>query len=185
MNVSSPTPKHRVYLAIGCILLAIGAFFGVVGPLVLNPQNIAWLGGGFDPTQHYLGWAFFRNSTWSFPLGLNPDFGMDISSSIVYSDSIPLLAFIFKPFALLLPNSFQYFGIWLLLCFILQGYFAWRLVALLKISPIASLAASLLFIFSPPLFWRIGLHAALVGHWLILAALYLNFRPRHNGRTLF
>ena len=167
------------------MLLAMGAFFGVVGPLVLNPQNIAWLGGGFDPTQHYLGWAFFSQSPWSFPLGLNPAFGMDISSSIVYSDSIPLLAFIFKPFALFLPNPFQYFGLWLLLCFILQGYFAWRLVALLQLSPLASLAATLLFIFSPPLFWRIGLHAALVGHWLILAALYLNFRPRQNYRTLF
>ena len=127
-----------------CILLAIAAFFWVVGPLALNPQNVAWLDGGFDPAQHYLGWVFFRNSAWSFPLGLNPAFGMDISSSIVYSDSIPLLAFLFKPFAAFLPETFQYFGLWLLLCFILQSYFAWRLTALLQMPSIATISAVIL-----------------------------------------
>jgi len=171
----------------GClvVLLAIGAFFWVVGPLALNPANIAWLAGGSDPTQHYLGWAFFRQSPWSFPLGLNPAFGMDIGSSIVYSDSIPLLAFAFKPFASFLPETFQYFGMWLLLCFILQGYFAWRLLALLHLSGIATVAAAVFMIFSPPMFWRIGMHAALVGHWLLLAALYFNFRSRRSHRFIY
>ena len=99
---------------IASILIGLGSFFLVVGPLALNPNNVAWLDGGFDPTQHYLGWVFFRHSPWSIPLGLNPHFGMDISSSIVYSDSIPILAILFKPFAALLPETFQYFGLWLL-----------------------------------------------------------------------
>lgn len=168
-----------------CILLAIAAFFWVVGPLALNPQNVAWLDGGFDPAQHYLGWVFFRNSAWSFPLGLNPAFGMDISSSIVYSDSIPLLAFLFKPFAAFLPETFQYFGLWLLLCFILQSYFAWRLIALLQMPGIATIGAVILLLFSPPMFWRIGMHAALVAHWLILAALYLNFRTSRTHHAIY
>ena len=187
MNLFSSENKASVYswpLWVS-IALAIAAFFWVVGPLALNPQNLAWLDGGFDPTQHYLGWAFFRNSAWSFPLGLNPAFGMDISSSIVYSDSIPLLAFLFKPFSALLPETFQYFGLWLLLCFILQAYFAWRLMALLQLSSVATIGATLLFVFSPPMFWRIGLHAALVAHWVILAGLYLNFRSSRAHRFIY
>jgi len=37
----------------------------------------------------------------------------------VFFDSIPLLAFLFKPFTSLLPEPFQYFDLWLLACFIL------------------------------------------------------------------
>jgi len=170
---------------VASILIGLGSFFLVVGPLALNPNNVAWLDGGFDPTQHYLGWVFFRHSPWSIPLGLNPHFGMDISSSIVYSDSIPLLAFFFKLFAALLPETFQYFGLWLLLCFILQAYFAWRLMALLQKSILATIAATMLFVFSPPMFWRIGLHAALVAHWVILAGLYLNIRPSRDHRFIY
>lgn len=51
-----------------------------------------------DPATHWLGWQFFRNSPLlQWPLGANPDYGMEIGSSIIFSDSIPLLAFIFKP----------------------------------------------------------------------------------------
>jgi len=176
---------HSSWVGWVCVLLGAATFFAVLGPLILNPTNIGWLGGGFDPTQHYLGWVFFRNSDWSFPIGLNPAFGMDISSSIVYSDSIPLLAFIFKLFAAVLPEPFQYFGWWLLLCFILQAYFAWRLIALLQMPSVATIGSVLLFVFSPVMFWRIGMHGALVAHWLILAALYLNFRPSRAHRLLY
>ena len=80
---------------------AIGlfGFWLIMGSEVLNPLNIAWLGDGYDPTQHYLGWVFYRHSPWTFPIGLNPSYGLEISSAVVFSDSIPVLAFLFKPFA--------------------------------------------------------------------------------------
>ena len=68
------------------------AFLIVCGPSILNPLNESWLLGGGDLTQQYFGWAFFRHSPWTLPLGLNPMYGMDISSSIVYSDGNPLIS---------------------------------------------------------------------------------------------
>ena len=161
------------------------AFYIIVGPLALVPNNVAWLGARFDPTQHYLGWAFFRDAPWSFPLGLNPGFGMDISSSIIYSDSIPLIAFILKPFSKLLPETFQYLGIWLLLCFILQSIFGWLLTGLFTNDKIVRLLSAAIFSFSPVLIWRIDQHVALVSHFLILAALYLYFQKNERHQFIW
>ena len=83
--------RYISYVFLGCI-----AFFSIVGPRALYPTNIGWLGHG-DRAQHYLGWAFFRNADWSFPIGANLDYGLDIGSAIIFSDSNPLLAFLFKP----------------------------------------------------------------------------------------
>ena len=103
----------------------------VAGPNILDFQNIAWLDGDLDPPQHYLGWALYRNGPWTFPVGLNPNNGLDISNAIVFSDSVPIMAFLFKPFSLFLPKVFQYLGFWTLVCFILQTWFAWKFVCLL------------------------------------------------------
>ncbi|SDB43189.1 hypothetical protein SAMN03159382_01022 [Pseudomonas sp. NFACC23-1] len=170
----------------GCllpILLGALAFLLVIGPRVLDPTNIAWLGEG-DTTTHYLGWAFFRSSPWTFPLGMNPSYGLELGNGIIFSDSNPLLAFLFKPFSGWLPETFQYFGLWLLACFILQAWFAWKLLGLLTPSLWIRLLGAGLFVFSPPMFLRMGAHLSLSGHFLILAALYLALRPGLQKRRL-
>lgn len=153
------------------VALGIFSFFLVVGPRALNPQNIAWLGAG-DPAAHYLGWLFYRDSGWEFPVGLNPSYGLEIASAILYSDSNPLLAFIFKPFSFLLPRVFQYFGMWLLLCFILQALFASKLVGLVTHSNMLRLLGAGLIVFAPPMIWRLHGHLNLVGHFIVVASLY-------------
>jgi Family of unknown function (DUF6311) len=179
----------RQYLFLLPIALGILSFFLVVGPKPLNPNYIGWLFGRLDPTQHYLGWEFFRNSGWQWPLGLNPDYGLGISSSVVYSDSIPLLALLFKPFSTLLTEPFQYFGIWILLCFVLQAYFAFKLIGLINNNIWVKFCGAGLFVFSPPMLWRLntpaGTHAALVSHFLILIALILVFRNTQKYRSVF
>lgn len=165
------------------LLMGVLAFFAVNGPRVLDPQNIGWLGGG-DPATHYLGWVFFRHSPWTFPLGLNPSYGLELGSAVIFSDSNPLLAFVFKPFSAWLPEPFQYFGIWLLLCFVLQAWFAWKLLGLATPSTVLRLLGVGLFLFSPPMILRMGGHLSLAGHFLILAALYLALHPGVSRRRL-
>jgi len=166
------------------ILIGFGAFFIVAGPHFLNPLNIAWLSGG-DSLQHYLGWAFFRNSPWEWPLGLSPKYGMDFSNSIVFTDSIPLLAIPFKAISPLLPDPFQYFGFWGLGCFVLQAWFAFKLLGLISSSSLLRALGSIFFIFSPPLIFRMGLHESLMGHFLILAGLYLNLRAQDKNQVVW
>lgn len=174
---------HWLPFNIFVVIIGILAYFLIVGPLALQPTNIAWLEQG-DPAQHYLGWQFFRYSDWSFPIGLNPNYGLDISNAIIFSDSNPLLAFLFKPFSKYLPEPFQYFGIWLLICFILQAWFSAKLIGLVTRSQVIILLGGCLFCFAPPMLGRIHGHFSLVGHFLILASLYLALSPSPNRRIL-
>jgi hypothetical protein len=180
--------QKKEYSFLYPLLLGAIAFFMVVGFAPLNPNNAGWILGRLDPTQHYLGWLFYRNGPWTFPVGLSPLFGQDLSSSIVYSDSIPLLAIPLKAIGFLLPERFHYFGIWIFASFLLQAWLAWKILGLYSQSKILRLLGCGLFVFFPPMLWRIntpaGGHSALVGHFLILWALYLVLRPTQNKRTL-
>ncbi len=163
------------------ILLGITAFYFVVGPKVLESQNIAWLSVA-DPVEHFLGWNFYRYGPWGFPIGLSPNYGLEFSNSIVYTDSIPLLAIPFKTISYFLPKTFQYFGYWYLLCFVMMAWFSWKLVATISESKINCFFVTGLFVFSPPMLWRLYGHEALVGHFLIIAGLYLSLRKNQDNR---
>lgn len=178
-------PQAKLLQVLLPIALGFLGFVLVAGLPMLDFQNIAWLGGNLDPAQHYLGWALFRNGPWTIPFGLNPFNGIEFSNSIVFSDSLPIFAFLFKPFNQFLPEVFQYFGLWTLLCFILQAWFAWKLLGLITDSLAIRFLGAGLFVFSPPMLMRVGLWTALASHFLILAALYLNFRSTQHRRVLY
>ena len=164
-------------------------FYLIVGFGPLNPENLSWIFGRFDPPKDYLGWVFYRNAPWSFPIGLSPNFGMDISSSIAYTDSVPIMAIFFKLLSSFLPQVFQYFGIWLLCCFLLQAWFAWKIISLVSSHFWIIFFGSGLLLFSPPMFWRLytpsGTQAALAAHFLILIALFLLLRKSQNRRIFY
>ena len=167
------------------IVMGIAAFIAVVGLGILNPRNVSWLLADFDMTLEYLGWAFYRYGPWTFPIGLNPHFGLDISSSIIYSNSMPLFAMVFKPFSNILGEPFQFWGIWILFCFVLQAWMAWLLIGLITKDLWIKILATGLLLFSPPMFSQIGFHNSTIGHFPILAALYLILRPQQSNRIFW
>jgi hypothetical protein len=164
-------------------LLGVSAFWAVTGGRVLAPRNIAWI-TDIDAITYYLGWLFYRSSPWTFPLGMNPRYGDELSSSIMFLDNVPLLSLLFKALNPWLSEPFQYFGLWLLCCCVLQAWFAWLLVGLVTRQPLARTCASALFVLAPPFLYRFGGHYAMAGQWLLLAALYLCFGPRRLSRGL-
>lgn len=160
-----------LYLA--AMLLGALCFTVVYGIRVLNPCYDDWLLNRGDLTQHYLGWCFFRRSAWTFPIGLTDRLAYPDYSSVIYTDSIPLFAVFFKLLSPLLPDTFQYFGWWGLACFMLQGFFAAKILDKLHVGSIQTLVGSILFILSPVVIEKMFRHTALGGHWIILAAIYL------------
>ena len=170
-------------------MVGIIGFGLVVGYEILNPQNLSWIFGRFDPPKDYLGWAFYRITPWGFPIGSNPNYGIDIGSSIVYSDSVPIMAIFFKLLSPLLGTPFQYFGIWLLICFVLQAWFSWKIISLFSNKIWVVLFGSSLLAFAPPMLWRLdtpsGMQAGLVAHFLILAAIYLSLRKSQHRRVVY
>ena len=61
-------------------------------------SNTNWLYGAGDLTNAQLGWQYFHHDKWHFPIGKNPNYGLEISNSIVFTDNIPLFAIFFKIF---------------------------------------------------------------------------------------
>lgn len=168
------------------ILLGFIVFLFITKGTILNPTYVDWLMQDGDSTQHWLGWQFFRHSPLlQWPLGANPNYGMEIGSSIVFSDSIPLLAFIFKPLSALLPETFQYIGLWILMCFCLQSYFAWKLLRRFTTNKWLPIIGCVFFALAPAALWRLHGHNALFGHWVLLAGLYLYFSPNFFFRRWF
>ena len=158
---------HLLFLVISII-----SWVYLLGIDYINPTNVSWLNSG-DLSTYQLGWEYFRNDKWRFPIGLNPNYGIYSDSNIVYSDSIPIFAIFFKLFNFLLPEKFQYFSIWILLCIYLQILFSYKIVYLGTENRLFSLLGSLFFLTASIFIHRSGIHLSLLGQWLILCGIYI------------
>lgn len=170
------SPGGQIFLS-GLIGLALFLLF--IGPAALLPTNIGWLQYA-DGEQHYLGWAVYRHEPWSFPPGRSIWYGLGIGGSIVYADALPLLAIPFKILSPILPEPFQYYGLWILACYVLQAIFACRLAGLFTANPAYRLLAAALIATAPVMLWRLHpfiRHESLMAHFLILWALWLCLKP--------
>ena len=136
------------------------------------PSNINWLfKERGDWGQHYLGWAFFKNQAWQFPLGEITNYSYPGGTNIVFTDSLPLLAIFFKIFNFLLPENFQFLGLWLFICTFLNGLFSFKLLRHYKVSLLFSYAFVFLLMMNPVFMFRAS-HAALYVHWFIIGSVY-------------
>lgn len=179
MKILSYLKKRTLFFTfiLGCFVGAI-IFISIYGIDIINVTNDIWLLNSskteqlWDLTQHYLGWVFYRNSEWHFPLGLI-DGLYDSPVSIVYTDSIPLFALVCKFLSPLLPETFQYFGIFGLLCYTFMGGFGALITRRFTKSIFINTCSSFLFVMSPCLLKRMFYHTALSAHFLIIAAFCL------------
>lgn len=151
-----------------------GIIFCIVyGVKILNPFYVDWLLGLGDLSQHYLGWELFRQGEWGFPIGMTNRAAYPLETSVIFTDSIPIFAVLFKLFDRILPQQFQYFGLWGVLCFGLQGYYAAKIFNLFKLRKSCAYVGCSLLILSPLMIYRMYMHTALAAQWLVLLSIYL------------
>ena len=173
-----PTLKARTG-EISSIAIGIATFGALTNWKILNPLFVRWLYWG-DPSTSYLGWQFFRKTPlFQFPIGASPNYGVGFASSIMYTDSVPLIAIPLKYVSFLLPNEFQYFGIWILAALILQSWFAWKIISRFISNTALALFGVVLFTNAPILIYRMvhegSGHIGFIGQFLILWSLHLYF----------
>lgn len=176
---------HRIA---GLLAVAGGGLAAIVtlGPRILDIHDPGWLLHGTlgpDPVAYLLAWTYFAASPWSWPPGLNPDYGLELSSAIFYADAVPLLAFVAKALRPLLHIP-QYWGPWLVLSAALQAGFAWRLLGLAVGDPVTRGLGAVLFAWQPLLLNRMGGHFALAAQWALPWALWLCLRDPPRRQTL-
>ena len=173
--------SERSRVLVGGIFLGFFSFVLLYGIRILNVTYDDWLLTGGDLSQHYLGWCFFRESDWVFPIGLMDRIAYPNQVSVIFTDSIPLLAILFKLFRNYLPETFQYFGIWGFICFGLQGGFGALLIRHFVKNDGYAIAGSLFFVLAPIEIYRMFMHTALGAQWLILAALLIGINLNRRG----
>ncbi len=187
--------KHHVSdtFWLGCLIGGI-LFIMIYGIRVLDVTYDAWLLDStrtedlWDLTQHYLGWISYRNTPWQFPLGLTEGI-FSSPVSVIYTDSIPLFAFIFKLLSPILPETFQYFGIFELLCHMLMGGFSALLTRAFTDNLFLNSISAAFFVLSPVMLKRTFYHTALSAHFLIPAAFclwiyYTRLRETKSNRQI-
>lgn len=165
--------KKAVPYIVNTLLVAM-VFIMMYGIDVLDVTNDSWLSGmedGSDITQHYFGWIAYRRSEWSFPLGMGYGLNGSDPFSIVYTDSIPLVAFFFKLLRGLLPETFQYFGLYGFATFILMACFITKICNRYNISGFYSGLVSLMVCFNSIMLWKMYFQTGLASHWLLLWAI--------------
>ena len=161
-------------------LVVVLIFHISYGLEVIIPTNINWLlSVRHDWGQHYLGWAFYRNEPWTFPLGTIDKLCYPVGTNVGYWDSIPLLAFFFKIFSGILPEDFQYIGAWLLFCHLMMAYYTIKIFKLYNIGLIYTLIGVVFIACNPVLVYR-GLHPSLCAHGFILASIYYYLLPLNS-----
>ncbi len=164
------------------VALVAAMLFAAWMPLgVLDPRAIGWLLGGGDRGQNSIGLAAYLREGGPWPSLHDPLLMAPEGISVALTDSNPLLALLLRPFAgWLLPAGWQYAGLWLAACILLQVGFAAALIARFVPMRSTALIGTVLLAASPTLFARYG-HLNLCAHWLILWALLL-FVDDRDGR---
>jgi len=175
---------NKKYFPIIGFLIGVTSFIIVYGVRILNPCFVDWLFGHGDLSQHYFGWEFYRRSGWHFPIGMTDNLAYPIQTSIIFTDSIPIFAVFFKVWNGVLPEYFQYFGLWGLICFGLQGYFSIKIFRDLKLNLISTLAGTVVLIFSPIVIYRMFMHTSLSAQWLILVSIDMLIQHKKNYKKL-
>jgi hypothetical protein len=170
----------RTGMAVLAIVLGLTNAVVLFGWGPLNPLNTAWIFG--DNATYYFGWALYRHDTHlSYPLAWTDRIGYPVGTSIALLDAIPLLAILLRPLSPILPEPFQYLGLYSALCFVLQAYFGMSVCRrLFPSSPLFAVLGSGFVLLSAPMTWRALGHTALLSHWLILAGLDCYFREPDN-----
>ena len=152
-------------ILIGCILFPWD---------FLNPFSTEWVWGSGDFEANFLGWEFYRREPfWQIPLSKLTLYGDGIAQSIIFTDSIPIIALPLKLLIGHLSLDIQYFGLFVLASLVLQALSAFSYFRLSGVNKLASSSLSLIVCVSPILLFRATCHVSLTAHWLIIAALTL------------
>jgi hypothetical protein len=130
-DLAAKVARHLVpdtlFIASICTLLGICDGVLLIGWHAINPGNLDWLKS--DPTVFQAGWEFLRREPWSFPPTWIGHLDYPAGISAAYLDVIPIIAVPLRLASGILPTDFQYFGIYIVTCLVLQAYFGWRLMS--------------------------------------------------------
>ena len=180
---NSQLNQSKNYVLTVCTILGLLFILIIFGVKNLDPLNSDWVRfGGGDNFQHYIGWRFFRESPWTKHFLFLQNLNYPQGTSVIVTDSNPLLCVFFKLFKSILPAEFQFNGLWIFLNYGLIGFFSGLIGWKMSKNVFFTIILSLFSIFNPVVLQRTAIHDTLTAHWLVLYSIYsaVNWRSSHN-----
>jgi hypothetical protein len=172
---------RRLSAPVLLLLLPLAVFLALFQPATLDVGNAGWLIRGTDNGENALGLHAWLHDPAAGPAPRTALLNAPEGVPLLFTDSNPLVALAAKPLAALLPADAQFVGSWILLCLGLNALFAWLLLRRHAPGPLALWCGVALLAFPPTLANRF-IHANLMAHWTILAALWLFLQPERARR---
>src|SRR4051812_26164582 len=161
--------KPNNAFGIGCILGAV-VFLVLWGSKPLNPYDWQWIiePYGWDPSFNAIGSLRFLKEPWHFPFSIVTGLTYPAITSVVFIDSIPIIAVPAKIIASLTGQAYQYIGIWGALCMMLQGGLSALILCRYSGDTILAGLGSLFFLLCPMMLMKMFVHISMPGQWVLL-----------------
>ena len=164
--------SYLLAIVIGC------SFVAYLFPWAFLTGNSVVFDNG-DIAQHISGWWYYARDSWHFPLLHTERLNHPEGVTIALTDSIPLMALLFKAlltmFPSMFPEHFHYFGWWMGLVFVAQAVSPVMLMRALGAKSLFALVISIGFALTWPVLHARYHHAALMMQSIIIFALAFYF----------
>jgi len=165
------------------IIVGVGLFlYSTFTPSFISGHSSYWLAENEDITQYISGFNAYFSSPWHWPLLYFDNFNYPEGTRATFVDIIPIYSLVLKLFVPASLFPFNPFGLWVALCFFLQGVSAWWIARELKSNSwVILFFLAISFTLYPALMARLG-HISLMSHWILLFsfALYLKSNTAKN-----
>jgi hypothetical protein len=162
-------------------LLGLGyAWWLYKGPM-LHGTAPFWWSDKSDISQYVAGFNAFVHEPWHWPLLRIDSLNTPDGTLATFLDTIPLYAMLLK---VVHPGAGYWnpYGLWIAICFTLQGIGAWWICREAKVRNWAALLALALLLASFPALTRRIPHTSLMSQWLLLFGLAIYLRSTRLGR---
>lgn len=157
------------------LTLGIAYVSSTLAPGFLFGDGAYWSGVASDRASNLVGYLYYLEAPWQWPPFRLDQLSLPEGTSVIYSDSIPLVSLLAKAANSIYPNDFIFFGFWIGACYLLNGIAFLLVLDRLGVrDPLISLLGALLAMLTPVLLQR-WYHAGLNAHFLILLSLALYF----------
>jgi hypothetical protein len=174
----------------GPVGLVLSVLFGALFAFVVTPRGFIagtssyWHTQVEDIAQYLSGYLAYLNAPWSLPLLAIPSLNWPMGTVVTFVDAIPIYSLSLKFLSLMIPLPENPFGIWVLLCFALQGAAAWFAASQLREDDWWALGLIVfLCVLMPTLTARMG-HLSLQAHFILLFSLGLYIRTQRLERSV-
>src|SRR6185437_4488890 len=117
---------------------------------IVDPANIRWMMKA-DRGAALSGWLFERNEPWTLPFGILHTMMPPLVMTVGYSDALPWIAVPAKVVSAWTTTPWQYSGLFLLACYVLQAVFGYLVLRALGACRSLSLVGAAFFATSPAL----------------------------------